>query len=1107
MHRSPHVRSRRRAGRGALVLLLAAAALLAPGSTGAARALSAPQIESLKVTAVTAGSATVSARVNFRYLNNANWYFSYCPQSECPAGTQETEAVVDAPSPFEEAIALEETISGLRPATTYLLTLHAGNDDFNDVQAGNGRPATTQTIEFRSADPVLPPIPVAARGTTEPASGVSQEAATLNGRLVPGTTGGAGVATSAFFEWGEGERFDHVTPARSFSADAAESPFAADVDGLTPNRLYTYRLVAVRGGQRVVGASQAFTTPQARDCGGGTAYRRVQVGRVVASGCFVGDGRRWVASGEVLLNGLTLEPQGAAAAGSAYGFADCTQSGCLALQERLAAGNRFYLDEAGGALGTTGTWKLSAGAIRGLCTCKLTATDVDWTGSAAAMRLGADSSVDLFGGFPLAGEFSWTPEADGSSRLGLNVGIPLALDGVTGQTAVRVSPGGGVQLDGLKVSVGKVAIKKFELGGLSFLYDRPEDLWEGSAAVVLPIPSRRVKVGATVTVKDRRFSKLEGEVDELNQDLGYGVFLQKVGVSFGLQPLLLGGRFGLSAGPEVLGTSLVGMEGGFLFKDAYETTESRGGVQVGMRYPPSFTIGGEMTVGGYPVNRNSATWYIWHEPWFALSGEMAIGPPKIAGYRLWGMDARVEGSLRGTEFSAGASGALEVLGYQVGGAAALINNRGVAACGYVEIAGAGPYGLGGWLSWRGASGSFWACGMGDLESQLASASASASAAGAPVPLRLHAGDSQALVRLDGAGGVPRVRLSGPGGRTIETPPTQSPDPGVYDGALALQDPAAGALYVFVDHPGEGRWTYTPLPGSVPVRRVRTARPLPAPRIRARLRPAPGGGRVLSWRLRAAAGQRVSFVEEGRGAPPRLLARSRAAAGSVRFRPRLAPGRARRVFALVEAGGRPRARLLVASYEAPPLPRLSPVEGVRQRRHGARVSLSWRPQPAALKYYATVVGEDGGRRLLSVASPRLSLAAAGVAAVTLRAVGFGGEAAAPRTLPVGPPPRLARPRLQGRSLSLRLSRSATVVVQLRRCEGGRCGPPVRLRAADQPAGTLRLALPPRLPAGDYRLLARAEAGGRRSPPLARPLAVGRALQGRARPGRDRAGAVE
>jgi hypothetical protein len=219
---------------------------------------------------------------------------------------------------------------------------------------------------------------------------------------------------------------------------------------------------------------------------------------------------------------------------------------------------------------------------------------------------------------------------------------------------------------------------------------------------------------------------------------------------------------------------------------------------------------------------------------------------------------------------------------------------------------------------------------------------------------------------------------------------------------------------------------------------------------------------------------VLLKEETGGAPPRLLTKTGAPSGSVTFRPLPALQRKRRVVAIVEQDGRPRARLPLATYFAPPPPRLQRVRQLTASRRGPGLALSWRPQAAADKYYVVLGDERGGRRLESVTRPWLALpasAAAELHSVSVRAVGFDGRISPPTSLQIGIAPRLSRLSLSGRTLSLRLSKPATVTIRLARCRVA-CRPATTLTIPDQPAGTLRAALPRELPPGRYRIVVRA-----------------------------------
>lgn len=263
--------------------------------------------------------------------------------------------------------------------------------------------------------------------------------------------------------------------------------------------------------------------------------------------------------------------------------------------------------------------------------------------------------------------------------------------------------------------------------------------------------------------------------------------------------------------------------------------------------------------------------------------------------------------------------------------------------------------------------------------------------------------------------------------------------------------------------------------------IQTAGPMPAPRVSAKVTNLPGGKRRLAWHLNPIGGQRVAFMEDGPGAPPRVLARTNRAVGGVSFRPTGVPQRKRRIVAVIEEHGKPRARRTVARYTAPPPPRLERVGDLRASRRGGKLNLRWHPEPAAFGYRVVVTDALGGSRLHTVERPSLTLTgpeAAGLRSVSVRAVGFDGRVSAARALALGSKPRLSALRVSSRNVELHLSTTANVEVVVRRCQAGRCRPAAHLTAPEQPAGTMRLALPHRLAAGSYQIVAQAH--GSRGP---------------------------
>jgi hypothetical protein len=952
-----------------LVLFVAVLmAVLAP----AAYAGPPPVIHSVGAVNVTTSKATFRASVTWNEGQSKFW-FTYCRPSLCLDTAVQSRVPPNSGATPET---IEQPVAGLRPSTTYTLTLTAFNDSSDH---GDGCCPVTRTTTFRTADPVIGSTPIPPSAVADPPTGVTPYTATLNGTVVPGTTGGGNVETSVFFEWGENNAFDHSGRAELLPADEGKYAVSEPLDELTPGREYRYRVVAVRNGQRFVSAPASAHTPAVPDCPSGDRYQTAELGHVTAVGCLRGAGDRWVASTDVRINGVLFEPVGSGRSND-HRFGCGISSACGNLQNHLDSGNRLYLDRDGHTFGTTGRWKMSAGSLRGMHTGTFNERNVEWAADGPLLSAGADRSVDLIG-FPLAGQLTWTPKNDGSSRLGLLVGLPVALGGVTGESAVKVNPGGDLSFDRLRIEVGSVPVKGFELGNVKFLYDRTENVWEGGGEVVLPTPTK-VTVGASVRVVNGRFGSFSGFVDNLNQHIAYGIYLQKVGVRFGLNPINLGGDIGISAGPKIAGIGIFGVDGFYnVFAEPSTKCLTRSGSTTCYAIPAYFELGGSVSVVSIPVRSAQVRFYAVNEAWIEASGQVGIDikAGNITAFKLGG---DVSGALHGSAFELAGSLELIVFDYRLASAYAIIGTRGVAACGSV-----GPFAVGGYMKWGQSGHSVWFCDMDDLRASLA---ARASQAGVTKALTLPAGDKQALLQFEGVGGAPRVRLHGPGGRTIDTPAKGVGNTSSPNSFISLRDEANRSTYVLLADTGDGNWTYELLPGSAAIRSIKGARPLPKVDVKAKAR-RHGSKVTLRWNLRRIPGQRVSFIEESPGAPPRILERTTAARGKTTFRALRFPERRREIVALVEQDGQPRARRVVARYKAPKLARVTRVRNLRAVRRGKAVKVSWARMPSAQKFHVIVTDRAGRRTLHTVKRARLALRRARSArAVSVRAIGIDGR---------------------------------------------------------------------------------------------------------------------
>jgi hypothetical protein len=222
------------------------------------------------------------------------------------------------------------------------------------------------------------------------------------------------------------------------------------------------------------------------------------------------------------------------------------------------------------------------------------------------------------------------------------------------------------------------------------------------------------------------------------------------------------------------------------------------------------------------------------------------------------------------------------------------------------------------------------------------------------------------VQVVGAGAPPTIAFVEPGGRRIG--PTAAPNAAFVDATtLYVRDPDTTSTYLLVDRPRPGRWRLEILPGSAPVRAVRSALPLPRVGIAAHVRAGRRGGRpTLVFHARGFAGRTVQFIDAARGAR-RLISSSARGRGRIRFTPADRGGRHRVTAVVLGPGGVPTGLSRhVANFRWSPRPPARP-RHLRIRRRGFDRLLTWRG-PATSRYEADVRVGDG-RRFRLIATGR------------------------------------------------------------------------------------------------------------------------------------------
>lgn len=972
-----------------LAATLAAAAAIAPAASATHPPINNPGIPSFPdgrptVTGVTTTSATFSVRVT-TYPNHgaAEVWFDYCVVQTC-----NTQPFSEAPQPHailpgsstEQTRTVTVTVTDLRPGTDYFVVGHARGG------TPAGGPGTTLSSQETFSTPEAPPDPFAATG---PATEISGTAATLTGTVQPG-----GVGTTYRFQYGTTSALGSETPQVSAGAGTDVVDVSARLTGLTEGRTYFYRLAARRSdGRELFGQIGSLTTLSATCPAAGFDRRTVKVGRLSASGCFKQAGEHYLANGPLTLNGLSLNPA-ASTNSKTKAFGACSDSACQALQSAFNAsggGGYLVIDVPGRRIVTNRRYSMDAGTLRVFNGVLDEAVDPSATGPVLDLDSSGGGNVK---GFPVTGRFTVAAKDDGAS-LGLTLGLPNLLGGVTGGASLGVSPSGALQVDGVRVSVGETGIKTLRLTGLSFEYDRGEDLWKGTAGLILPTP-QAYQLNVGVEVRNNRLSSLEGSVDNINQPIAKAIFLQKIGLNFGFDPLRFGGTVGISGGPKVLGTSALGAEGSLLI-----TFPQRGTISVPNfpTYEQDLAFGiraeGTLKIVEAPVATSYFQYYAESFPFVLFGGTVTYGLGGIAS-----INGKVDGFLYNNAFNAEGSVAAAFLGIDVASAKALISTKGLAVCG---TAAGISYGAG--KLWGARADSFSSCNFGPYVDRNFSGRAMAAADAVSFGFPRDAAFS--VLKFIGRDRAPLVTLTGPGGRRITTPTGEPPRTVVPKQSLVIRDEPRKTTIVEIVKPGAGTWRADLAPGSTPLADIRQSNSLPAPSVKAKLRRERGGHYELSWRARSIPGQRLTFLEQAPGVARSIVGPIARSTGRRTFRPASGPGGVRNIVVQVEQAGFTRKNTVVARFVAPK-PRLpGKPAGVRLRRKGTRVIATWRPtggHPASFDVLARI--SDGRRVLLRGKRPTVTIR--GIAAdesvrVTIRGASPTGRLGAPavRRLPVKP----------------------------------------------------------------------------------------------------------
>lgn len=666
-------------------------------------------------------------------------------------------------------------------------------------------------------------------------------------------------------------------------------------------------------------------------------------------GCWAQDGTAYVAPGRARINGLDLDPK---------------------------AGAKIVVDPAKRTITTRG----GAGAYVHAGVLPVAAGPIAWTIPNASTAHLADADTGGLGaslfGLKVKGSASVDLQPS-ESTLGLHVELPDVFGKVTGDVRVKADNASGLRVDGVDVEVSDALLGPLEVKDLALHYLAAGDVWQGKADLVLPPRPPGARLLASMGFKGGAFDYATGSFTfpAPGVTLAPNVFLNEIHFALTTHPTKLAGGVKITGGPQILGTGAVAIDGDLSYTFADPPA------------PAILKATGTGKVAGIPIADVGLE--------YRSSGLFRFGAHLDYDFAdVFRVKAGIDGFV---DTSAGT--------FMVDGSGSMtcaipllcplsvhtiLSSKGVALCGSKSL---GPItaDLGVGYKWEGKVEVFLLGGC-DLDGYRVSASAAQ--AGGARAVRLRAGRF-AMVGVAGAPGRPPQVTLRRGSARVRV-------------ARTFVDARHGVTYLAVLRPRSASYRVVPAAGSPAITKVAAAAGLPEPSVRGRVG-GKGHRRVLSWRLRAIPGQRVTFIERS-GSVARRLGVAHGARGRLRFTPGDGAAGRRTVYALVEQRGRPRARLKVTTYVAPAPARPATPKGLAVTRTGRTVVARWRAVAGIRLYRVEAALTDGRRVVRLLRARRLTLADVAPAATGTIKVAAArpdlrtGRAASVRVLKLGAKPK-------------------------------------------------------------------------------------------------------
>jgi len=577
-----------------------------------------------------------------------------------------------------------------------------------------------------------------------------------------------------------------------------------------------------------------------------------------------------------------------------------------------------------------------------------------------------------FASFPLTGDVSVTLTAGGGAQLGITLQLPsfMAIAGVDTQptTTVSVTPDGQAALEGITIGPIDAQLGPVGVSDLKLVYEGSKTrIWRGSGQLCIEIACLKAE-GPKGGVAIRDGELLGFYADLTFPDPGIplfpGVQLNRVGAGMYLDPTRLLGGIGVTA------AGIFQIDGNLVLafpSSAAPFTLTTG--EAGYAFPPEFYtrryttftmaigadgylkvpyIGARVKLGGAYL-LYSAPGYV------AFGGGIDfdfLGIISVSG------GANGEFNAESGKFNLAGRVHVCVVDIICAGAVAYVSSAGVGACVNVDL-GLDDVNVGGGVRFNPFDVYIWPF-DGCRWTRFAERNvfgASAAQAGDPLKVRISPGDPPRAIRLEGKTGAPRIRVTTPDGKTLES----SGGPGITAGSglRILRSEQIKATVLGIADPKPGTYGIEELPGSPQITQSTQAEDQPKAAISAKVVAGAADRRTLRYTIRPRRDQRVRFVDIGPTGSRELGTIAGGGRGTLAYKALPGTG-VHRIEAQFQLAGLEAERITVARFR-PPAPELARPARVAVRRRGRALSVSWPVVPGATRYEVIATAASGEQR--------------------------------------------------------------------------------------------------------------------------------------------------